>query len=159
MTGTLTPQVIVGMGAIQARRCCFDIVFSRAHTPVTGRWEAMRVWFRHHPECEPWGVLVLRGQEPVAAAVLGRQRKAGLWRITKPGEGGDPLRLATTSDQAGRALAEGIRDAMDGFGGPWTFWFPGLPQPDLVVTSLQSLWPNAKILVGVPVPYLPFATA
>lgn len=150
----LNSHIAVGIDAIDAESKAFDSVFALNGGPVTTRWDVMSVWFGYHPECEPWGVLIYNQEVPVAAAVLSRRRRAGIWWISKPGEADHQARLAAVSEDAALALAESIADTIEGFGGPWTFSFPGLRNSNRVVAHLLSIWRHSERREGVPVPYL-----
>lgn len=150
-------HVLIGIQALQARALDFERIFRTIAAPATGRWRGLLIWMETHPDYEPWGILVERNGDLVAAAILTRFRRFGLWHIRKPGGVSDPVRFGALDDDAAARLAQAISDAIWDFGGPWKLEIPDLPCPDPVVTHLLSTWPNSKIHLMSPVPCLFFA--
>ena len=109
-----------------------------------------------HPQYEPWGVLIQRNGEYVAAAILTR-RRLGLWWIDKPAGRCDPLRFAAVDDGAAAKLVRAICEAACGFGGPWRLQVSDLPCQDPVIAHFRSAWPHSETQLTPPAPCLLFA--
>lgn len=107
-------QILIGMEKLWARASDFDRIFRSVATPATGRMPGLLIWMETHPTFEPWGVLIERNGEMVAAAILTRYRRFGLWRIGKPGGIHDPVRFGVLDDDAAAKLAQAIYDAVRG---------------------------------------------
>jgi hypothetical protein len=110
-----------------------------------------------HPEYEPWGVLIERNGDFVAAAIFTRYRRFGVWCIGKPGYTSDPIRFGVVDDDAAVKLAQEISIAVISFGGPWKLEVSGLPSPDPVVNHLLSIWPYSQTHLAQSLPALIFA--
>lgn len=150
-------QILIGIEALCTRASDFDHIFSTVATPSTGRFPGLLIWMKTHPDFEPWGILIKRNDNVVAAAILTRYRKLGLWLIGKPGGVNDPVRFGALDDDAAARLAQAICDAAQGFGGPWRLEYSDLPSPDPVVNHLLSIWPHCQTQSSSPIPCLQFA--
>ena len=115
------------------------------------------IWMETHPNFEPWGVLIERNGEVVAATILTRCLNLGLWRIGKPGGTQDPVHFGALDDDAALKLAEAIYGALQTFGGPWRLEVTDLPFPDPVTSHLQSICAQSHILRTSSIPCLRFA--
>ncbi|MFO1372643.1 MAG: GNAT family N-acetyltransferase [Candidatus Competibacteraceae bacterium] len=157
MNRVSTTDVLIGIQALQTRASDFERIFRTIAAPATGRWPGLLIWMETHPECEPWGILIERDGDLVAAAILTRYRHFGLWCIGKPGGPCDQVRFGAVDDGAAAKLAEAICDAVRGFGGPWRLQVSDLPYPDPVATHLRSAWPHSQTQLDLPMPCLLFA--
>ncbi|MDD5577770.1 MAG: GNAT family N-acetyltransferase [Methylobacter sp.] len=158
MIGIATADhVLIGIPALQTRAADFERIFSSIAAPATGRWLGLMIWMEKYSKYEPWGVLVERNGAVVAAAILTRYRRFGLWCIGKPGGLYDPVRFGALDDDAAARLAQAICDSANGFGGPWRLQVSDLPCPDTVVNHLRSVWQNSQIQLTSPLPCLYFA--
>lgn len=115
------------------------------------------IWMETHLDFEPWGVLIERNGEVVAATILTRYRHLGLWRIGKPGGTHDPVRFGALDDDAALKLARAIYGTLQTFGGPWRLEVTDLPFPDPVASHLQSICPHSHIQRTSSIPCLRFA--
>lgn len=157
MAHALATRVLTGMPAIVSRSAELNAAQRRLGVPVSGRWQSQAIWFRHHPGFEPRAVLVERRSDVVAAAVVAAQRRRpGVWTVTAPRGPGDPFRLAADGEDAAKALAEGLHEAVSELHAPWSVYLPGLPARDPVVDHLRRLWPNSETRPGIPEPCLIF---
>jgi hypothetical protein len=118
----------------------FDQVFSSVAAPLTGRFPGLKIWMENQPDFEPWGILVKRNESIVAAAILTRTRRHGVWRIGKPGGNLDPVHFGAIDSDAVNKLAHAICDAIQNFGGPWILEISDLPYPDTVVIQILATW-------------------
>jgi hypothetical protein len=149
---------LTGTQALKTRARDFECNFDAIAAPATGRWPGLLIWMETHPEYEPWGIIIEHNFEPVAATILTRYRRFGVWIIGKPGGVGDPVRFGALDDNAAVLLAQAISYSIRNFGGPWVVNIPDLNYPsDLVVTTLQSNWRHSQTRQGLPVPHLLFA--
>ncbi len=121
----------------------FDQVFSSVGAPLTGRFPGLKIWMENHLDFEPWGILVERNGKLVAAAILTRYRRHGIWRIGKPGGSFDPVHFGAIDADAASELAHAICDTVQNFGGPWIMEISDLPHPDPVVIQIQAIWKSS----------------
>jgi hypothetical protein len=149
--------VLIGIQALQAQASDFERIFHAIAAPATGRWCGLRIWMETHPNYEPWGVLIERNGDLVAAAILTRYYRFGLWHIGKPHCICDPLCFGALDDNAGVKLAQEIYGAIRSFGGPWKMEISGLPYPDTLINHLRSASPYSQTQLERPLPYLLFA--
>ncbi len=157
MNGVQTNHVLIGVQALRARASDFERIFRTIAAPATGCWPGLLIWMESHPKYEPWGVLIERNGYLVAAGILTRRRRFGLWWIGKPTGRGDPLRFGAVDDDAAAKLAQAICAAARSFGGPWRLQVSDLPCPDPVIAHFRSGWPHSQTQLTPPVPHLLFA--
>lgn len=150
-----TSHILIGRAAIRARAADFDNIFCATAAPATGRWPCLHIWMQAYPEYEPWGVLIKRGADCVAGALLTR-RWFGLWRIGKPTLTQYPQHLAAIDSEAAHKLSQAIYAAADSFGGPWRLVLANIPATDPVLPWLQSCWPHSQSRLTIPAPQLLF---
>jgi Acetyltransferase (GNAT) domain len=132
-------DLLVGINMIAPLSGLFDQVFSSIEAPLTGRFPGLKIWMENHLDVEPWGILVKRDGNVVAAAILTRYRRHGFWRIGKPGGKCDPVHFGAIDADAASRLAQAICDAVQNFGGPWIMEISDLPYPDPVVIQIQAI--------------------
>ncbi len=137
-----------------------DNLFDRADAPLAARWPSLDTWLRHHPQDEPWAVLVRRGArlggELAGAAVLARQLRLGCWKLGPAGVEGEPVCLAAADPPATTALATAIRHALGQLDRPWLLRLTDLPDPDPVATALLAGLPISARQPGPDAPQLRF---
>jgi hypothetical protein len=97
-----------------------------------------------HPSFEPWGILIERNDNLVAAVILTRYRDLGVWSIGKPGGVNDPVHFCALDDEAAVSLAQAILDTVQSFGGSWYLEVTDLPCPDAVANHLQATCPYSQ---------------
>jgi CelD/BcsL family acetyltransferase involved in cellulose biosynthesis len=153
---TTTNHVLFGIQNITSRYLDFDYIFHKISAPPTGRWTGINIWMETYQNYEPWGVLIERNDEVVAAVILTRHRRFGIWHIGKPGGNFDPVYFGALDDDADKQLAKAIVDAVNEFGGPWILEVPDLPHVDPVVTQLMIYWPCSQSMLTTPMPCLLF---
>ena len=153
---TTTNHVLFGIQSITSRFLDFDYIFHRISAPPTGRWTGINIWMETYPNYEPWGVLIERNGQVVAAVILTRYRRFGIWHIGKPGGNFDPVYFGALDDDATIELAKAIVDAVNDFGGPWILEVSDLPYSDPVVTQLLLFWPCSQSNLTTQMPCLLF---
>lgn len=150
-----TTAVVAG-GWVARYAAEIDALLAESGAPLSARWPSLEVWLRHHPEQEPWAVLVRSGGDLVGAAVLGRRPSLGCWRVGKVGAGGEQTWLPARGPVAAEQLAAALRQALSGLGRPWYLNIPDLPDPDPVAAALLGRLPVGTLRPGLAAPQLRF---
>jgi Acetyltransferase (GNAT) domain len=149
-------NLLMGVNMIAPSTGKFDHVFSSVEAPLTGRFPGLKIWMENNPDFEPWGILVERDGNLVAAAILTRYRHHGIWHIGKPGGKCDPVHFGAIDADAASRLAQAICNAAENFGGPWIMEISDLPYPDPVVIQIQAISKPSLTKEDQPVPCLIF---
>ncbi len=157
MNGLITNNILIGLEKLRTKASDFEHIFRIIEAPATGRWPGLLIWMETFTEYEPWGVLIERNGEAIAAAILTRYQRFGIWRIGKPGGTSDQVRFGALDDDAATMLAQTIYLTISGFGGPWMLEIPDLPHPDTVVNHLQAFLPCSQNQLKEPELWLLFA--
>jgi len=152
-----TNHILIGIEKLRKRAHDFEHIFDVVQPPLTTRWPGLLIWIETHTNYEPWGILIEHNGDIIAAAVLTRYRRFGLWQLGIPSVPCfEPGYFGVLDDTAAVMLARAIRDAAQDFGGPWYLEIHGLPCPDLVVNHLMAACPSSKVQLTEPVPSLLF---
>jgi len=100
-----TSEVLIGPEALMNHAGALDSLLKVTHAPATARWLPVVTWMRHNPMQTPWSVLVRRDGEVVAAALLVRVFRRGVYRFETPCEGYLPSWLPSRDAHSAKALA------------------------------------------------------
>ncbi|HSV67666.1 MAG TPA: GNAT family N-acetyltransferase [Mycobacteriales bacterium] len=152
-----TTQVVYGRAELAPYAEHLADLLKETGAPVSARWTALAVWLRHHPEIEPWAVLVWSSGTLAAAALFSVRQRFGCWKITKLGESGEPTWLPARDPLSAAELAATLRRELRRLDVPWHLWLTDLPEHDPIVANLHAALPCATVEPGIVAPRLCFA--
>jgi CelD/BcsL family acetyltransferase involved in cellulose biosynthesis len=141
-------EVVVGLPAVESWAGALDELLAATQASPAAWWTTLDPWFRQHRECEPWTVMLSSGRRVVAAAVLWRRRRFGVWWIGRPGESGEPGCIAAMDESLARELADALVAALRGLGRPWRLHISNLPADCAVLEALRAALPLNRVDPG-----------
>ncbi len=133
-----TSEVVIGPEALMNHAGALDSLLKVTHAPATARWLPVVTWMRHNPMQTPWSVLVRRDGEVVAAALLVRVFRRGVYRFETPCEGYLPSWLPSRDAHSAKALAVALARSLRAIRNPWVLHLRCLELADPAVAAITE---------------------
>lgn len=136
--GLLRVRVLADPALIAALAPELDELAEACGAPASSYWAADSAWFRARPEVQPLAVAVYDRSRLAGAAMLGRHRLRGVWRVIGAGTAGEPYAMPVASPEVAQVLAAGITGELQGIVGRWKLELTDLPLHDPVAEALAA---------------------
>jgi hypothetical protein len=133
-----TSELVIGLEALMNHAGALDSLLTVTHAPATARWLPVVTWMRHNPTQTPWSVLVRRDGEVVAAALLVRVFRRGVYRFETPCEGHLPSWLPSRDAHSAKALAVALARSLRAIRNPWVLHLRYLELADPAVAAITE---------------------